>query len=87
MPNMTQEEIKLAVKEAHKEWLNEQFQAVGVWTFRTFLALLFTALIYFMLTANGWQPKKKEDYEALPMVPNRNVSSGASDGASAGRSP
>lgn len=56
---MNEEEIKQAMKEAHKEamkeWLDQQFATFGKWALMSFLALVFAALIYLILIANGWQ--------------------------------
>ena len=45
---------KRVMKEAIKEWLDEQFTNVGKWTVLSFLALLLAGLAYFTLWANGW---------------------------------
>lgn len=46
---------KEAVKEALKEWLDEQFARVGKWTVHGVLALSLAALVYFILVHNGWR--------------------------------
>lgn len=45
---------KRVMKEAIKEWLDEQFTKVGKWTAASFVALLLAALVYLILWANGW---------------------------------
>lgn len=47
--------ISKAVQEAHKKWMNEQFQAFGRWSLMTFGAAVLFALVYFILTVNGWK--------------------------------
>lgn len=46
---------KDAVKEALKEWLDEQFARVGKWTVHGVLAVALAALVYFILVHNGWR--------------------------------
>ena len=48
---------KRVMKEAIKEWLDDQFTKVGKWTAAGFAALLLSALVYLILLANGWHPK------------------------------
>lgn len=45
---------KRVMKEAIKEWLDEQFTKVGKWTAASFVALLLATLVYLILWANGW---------------------------------
>lgn len=45
---------KRVMKEAIKEWLDEQFTKVGKWTTASFVALFLAALVYLILWANGW---------------------------------
>lgn len=52
--NMSQDEQKEAVKEALKEWLNDQFAAFGKWTFNGLLAAALVGLVYLALTGAGW---------------------------------
>lgn len=46
--------IKDAMKEAMKEWLDEKITIFGRWSLRSLGAALIVALIYFVLTINGW---------------------------------
>lgn len=46
---------KEAVKEALKEWLDEQFARVGRWTVYGIVAAGLVALVYFILMHNGWR--------------------------------
>jgi len=46
---------KEAVKEALKEWLDEQFARVGKWTVHGIIAAGLAALVYFILVHNGWR--------------------------------
>lgn len=46
---------KAAVKEAIKEWLDEQFVKVGKWTVHGIVAMSLAALVYFILLHNGWK--------------------------------
>lgn len=50
-----QDEIKAALKEALKEWLDAKFAELGKWSLRAFAAAVLAALTYFILTMNGWQ--------------------------------
>ena len=47
--------IKDAMKEAFKEYLEEKTSQFGKWSLRTIFAAVLVALIYFVLTINGWQ--------------------------------
>lgn len=51
--------VKDALKEGLKEWLNEKIQDVGLWTIRAFFAACLVALVYFVLTMNGWKGPTK----------------------------
>lgn len=48
-------EAKAAFKEAIKEWLDEQYRAIGHWTFRIILTAALASLLYFILWADGWR--------------------------------
>jgi len=47
-------ELKAVVKEAIKEWLDEQAIVVGRWSFRFMVLSAVGALSYFILTQQGW---------------------------------
>jgi hypothetical protein len=47
--------FKEALKEAIKEWLDEQFTHFGKWSMSGIAALALAALLYFILTNQGWQ--------------------------------
>lgn len=53
--HLSKEEIKAALKEAHKEWLDAQFATIGKWAFRSLVAMAISILIYFFLTIGGWR--------------------------------
>ncbi|MBT9145427.1 MAG: hypothetical protein DDT42_01298 [candidate division WS2 bacterium] len=42
------EEHKELVKEAIKEWLDDQFAKFGRWTIRSLAAIIFTAIVVFL---------------------------------------
>lgn len=50
------EEFKLLVREAIKEWLDEQWAAFGVWTARGLLAALLAAIMAFVFWTKGLPP-------------------------------
>lgn len=50
-------EIKQALREFLKEWLDEKFQLVGKWSVRGIALAGFAALVYFILTHSGWTHK------------------------------
>lgn len=54
MPNIDPEVQKQAVKEALREWLNDQFAAFGRWTFYGLAAAAFVGLVYLALVGAGW---------------------------------
>jgi hypothetical protein len=45
---------KEIVKEALKEWLNDQWAAFGKWTAKGIAAMAFSALAYWWLSTHGW---------------------------------
>lgn len=47
--------IKDAMKEAFKEYLDEKTRQFGKWSLRTIAILALAALVYFILSMNGWQ--------------------------------
>lgn len=56
---MDEEATKRAIKEAVREWLDEEmknvYQGIGIWIVRTFVALLVAAAVYLVLWANGFK--------------------------------
>lgn len=53
---ITKDEMKQAVKEGLREWLDEKFQQFGKWSLGALAALALAALIYAILAAQGWKP-------------------------------
>lgn len=51
---MNEDEMKKAMKQAIKEWLDEQFAKFGRWSFYGLAAMGLAALVYFILSLNGW---------------------------------
>lgn len=56
LATMRRREMKEAVQEAIKEWLNEQAAIFGRWSFRFAIALLLSALLYGAMIQAGWTP-------------------------------
>jgi hypothetical protein len=54
----SKEEMKHAVKEAIREWLDEKFLEFGKWSFRGLVAALIAAVLYLSLVTHGWNPPK-----------------------------
>lgn len=50
----SKEELKEIMKEALKEWMDEKFQAFGKWSATGMGALVFGALVYFIMVSQGW---------------------------------
>jgi hypothetical protein len=48
------EQIKRALKEAMREWLDEQFARFGRWSFYGLMSAGLVALVYAILTTSGW---------------------------------
>lgn len=55
MTGLDQETQKKIMKEAMKEWLDEQFAAFGRWAFCGLMALAFTGVVYLALIGLGWK--------------------------------
>lgn len=55
MSNLSQNEMKEALKQALKEWLDDKFAEFGRWTMGAFLAALIGAIVMFILHMNGWR--------------------------------
>lgn len=54
MNPLDKEELKAITREALKEWLDEKFTLFGKWSLGTLSALVFSAVVYFILKMNGW---------------------------------
>ena len=54
MPELDPNITKDAVKEALKEWLNEQFAAFGKWTLTGLLFAAFVGMVYLWLAGHGF---------------------------------
>lgn len=54
MTSIKPEDVKSAMKEALKEWLDEKFMIFGLWSARAIFAAGLVALTYFILKMNGW---------------------------------
>ena len=54
-PPLTQDDMRVAVKVAIKEWLDEKFYEFGLLSFRALLAAALAALLLFIAHINGWQ--------------------------------
>ena len=50
-----EDEMKRAMKEAIREWLDAQFVKLGKWSLAGFAAAALAALLYLILWANGWR--------------------------------
>lgn len=51
------DELKRAMKEALKEWLDIQFLQFGKWSAKALAAIIFSGLIYLGLLSYGWVKK------------------------------
>ena len=49
------EDGKRVIKEAIKEWVNEQFASFGRWSFYGLCAAALGGLVYFVLLSQGWR--------------------------------
>ena len=54
--DMWRANLKAAMKEAVKEWLDDQFATFGKWSLGAIAALLLGAAMWLLLTAKGWKP-------------------------------
>jgi len=54
----TNGDIKVLLKEALKEWLDEKYGAVGRWTVNGLLVALVGAACWMILWKAGWTPPK-----------------------------
>lgn len=55
LSELSRNELKIIVKTAIKEWLDEQALKFGKWTIRWLAMAGFGLFLYFILTAQGWQ--------------------------------
>ena len=51
---MSDETTKAAVKEAVKEWLNEQMSSLGWFSMKALLAMFVSGIVWLALVSNGW---------------------------------
>jgi hypothetical protein len=51
---MANEELKAALKEALREWLDDKFAQFGRYSITAIGAAAFSALVYFILRSDGW---------------------------------
>ncbi len=54
MADMDRDEMKLALKEGLKEWLDAKFAELGKWTMGTITAAALGVLVYVLLKIDGW---------------------------------
>lgn len=54
--DMWRRNLKAAMKEAIKEWLDDQFALVGKWSLMAVMAAIFAAALWVVLTSKGWKP-------------------------------
>lgn len=57
LSELSKNELKIVVKTAIKEWLDEQALKFGKWSIRWIAVAAFGTLLYFILTAQGWTQK------------------------------
>ena len=55
MAGLEKDEVKEALKEAIKEWMDAKYTALGKWAAGTFVALVIYALTWLILKAYGWK--------------------------------
>lgn len=54
MPELNEEELKAAVKDALREWLDEKYSQFGKWTLHGLLAMAVAGLTWVTLVSQGW---------------------------------
>lgn len=52
--DLSAEEMKAAMKDALREWLDDKFSELGKWSLRAMLAAVLAALTFFILSMNGY---------------------------------
>jgi hypothetical protein len=55
MPGTDNDIQKEVIKEAIKEWLDDQFAIFGKWVLGSILVLVFTGMVYLALIGMGWK--------------------------------
>jgi hypothetical protein len=53
---MWKRNLKAAMKEAIKEWMDDQFASFGRWSIMALLAVIIGAAVWVVLTSKGWKP-------------------------------
>lgn len=54
MPNLTPEQVKAALKEGIREWLDDKFADFGKWSMAAILASCLALVGYLILLTQGW---------------------------------
>jgi hypothetical protein len=54
MPDIDKQVQKDAIKEALREWLNDQYAEFGKWTARSIVAVVLAGLVWFWASSHGW---------------------------------
>lgn len=55
MPEISRDDMKAAVKEAIKEWLDVQFAKFGRWSFYGICSLGLVGMLYLWMLSEGWR--------------------------------
>lgn len=55
MPDIDHDTQKELIKEAIKEWLDDQFASFGKWVLGSILVLAFSGIVYLALIGLGWK--------------------------------
>ena len=48
-------EIKTALKQALKEWLDAKWAELGIWSFKLMVGMMFALIIYIIIVNNGFR--------------------------------
>lgn len=54
MTDLEEEQQKVVIKEAIKEWLQEKITEFGWWSLKTIGALAIAGVVYLALISSGW---------------------------------
>jgi len=54
MADLDKDDIKEALKEAIREWLDEKYAAFGKWSFHGLGAMVLCGIVYLAMISNGW---------------------------------